>query len=126
MQAPIDSKKLQSAGLALVHEVTTVSSCTYTLVLPGACPNALQRHGDDIRRDVEGEIQPGRHSNLSIGPFPLDIAEARITKGELHLFVAIDRTLKFAWAGFHKAAALRRAPVHGGLTATVLTPSIPS
>ena len=59
----------------------------------------LQRHGISGLPDVEG----GRSSRKAfkrypIGFFHIDIAEVRTEEGKLYLFVAIDRTSKFAFA----------------------------
>ncbi len=39
-----------------------------------------------------------------IGYFHIDIAEVRTEQGKLYLFVAIDRTSKFAYAQLHEHA----------------------
>ena len=39
-----------------------------------------------------------------IGYFHIDIAEVRTEEGKFHLFVAIDRTSKFAFAQLHEKA----------------------
>ena len=44
-----------------------------------------------------------------IGYFHIDIAEVRTEEGKLHLFVAVDRTSKFAFAQLHEAANVRTA-----------------
>jgi hypothetical protein len=44
-----------------------------------------------------------------IGYFHIDIAEVRTEQGKLHLFVAIDRTSKFAFAQLHERATTRIA-----------------
>jgi transposase len=44
-----------------------------------------------------------------IGYFHIDIAEVRTGEGKLHLFVAIDRTSKFAYAELHKRADRKTA-----------------
>ena len=50
------------------------------------------------------------HSSVyPIGYFHLDIAEVRTEEGKLHLFVAIDRTSKFAFAQLHEAANVKSA-----------------
>jgi hypothetical protein len=52
-----------------------------------------------------------KHTLLApIGYFHIDIAEVRTAEGKLHLFVAVDRTSKFAFAQLHEAAnsTLRR------------------
>jgi transposase InsO family protein len=44
-----------------------------------------------------------------IGFFPIDIAEVHTEEGRLYLFVAIDRTSKFAFAQLHEKATRRIA-----------------
>ena len=59
----------------------------------------LQRHGISRLPDMEGD-KPNRQKfkRYPIGYFHIDIAELRINEGKLYLFVAIDRTSKFAAA----------------------------
>jgi hypothetical protein len=54
---------------------------------------------------VEGDKEPRRKfKTYPIGFFHVDIAEVQIAQGKLYLFVAIDRTSKFAVAQLvHKA-----------------------
>jgi IS30 family transposase len=48
---------------------------------------------------VEGDKEPRRKfKTYPIGFFHVDIAEVQTAQGKLHLFVAIDRTSKFAVA----------------------------
>ncbi len=58
----------------------------------------LQRHGIGRLPDVEGE-KPAKKTFKSypIGFFHIDIAEVQTAEGKLYLFVAIDRTSKFAF-----------------------------
>ncbi len=58
----------------------------------------LQRHGISWLPDVEG-AKPARKKFKScpIGYFHIDITEVQITEGKLYLYVAIDRTSKFAY-----------------------------
>jgi len=44
-----------------------------------------------------------------IGFFHIDIAEVRTEEGKLHLFVAIDRTAKFAFVELHEKATTKLA-----------------
>ena len=44
-----------------------------------------------------------------IGYFHIDIAEVRTEEGKQHLFVAVDRTSKFAFAQIHEAANVHTA-----------------
>ena len=65
----------------------------------------LQRHGIGRLPDVEGD-KPAKKKFKSypIGYFHIDIAEVRTEQGKLHLFVAIDRTSKFAFVELHEKA----------------------
>lgn len=55
--------------------------------------------------DVEGD-KPARKKFKSypIGYFHIDVAEVRTEQGKLHMFVAIDRTSKFAFVELHEKA----------------------
>jgi hypothetical protein len=44
-----------------------------------------------------------------IGYFHIDIAEVQTAEGKLYLFVAIDRTSKFAFTELHAKATTRTA-----------------
>jgi transposase InsO family protein len=59
----------------------------------------LQRHGISRLPDVEGD-KPAKKKfkSYSIGFFHIDIAEVQTAEGKRYLFVAIDRTSKFAFA----------------------------
>jgi transposase-like protein len=58
----------------------------------------LQRHGISRLPDVTGD-KPAKKKFKSypIGYFHIDIAEVQIAEGKLYLYVAIDRTSKFAF-----------------------------
>ena len=65
----------------------------------------FQRHEISRLPAIEGET--GRRKAFKrypIGYFHIDIAEVRTEEGKLHLFVAIDRTSKFAFAQLHEKA----------------------
>jgi hypothetical protein len=70
----------------------------------------LQRHGISRLPDLEGD-KPAKKKFKSypIGFFHIDIAEVRTGEGKLYLFVAIDRTLKFAVARLCEEATRRSA-----------------
>jgi transposase InsO family protein len=70
----------------------------------------LQRHGISQLPDVEGN-KPARSKfkTYPIGFFHIDIAEVRTEQGKLHLFVAIDRTSKFAFVELHEKATTKVA-----------------
>ncbi|MER9763818.1 helix-turn-helix domain-containing protein, partial [Mesorhizobium sp. M0138] len=65
----------------------------------------LQRHGIGRLPDVEGD-KPARKKFKAypIGYFHIDVAEVRTEQGKLHMFVAIDRTSKFAFVELHEKA----------------------
>lgn len=65
----------------------------------------LQRHGIGRLPDVEGD-KPAKKKFKSypIGYFHIDIAELRTEQGKLHMFVAVDRTSKFAFVELHEKA----------------------
>jgi len=65
----------------------------------------LQRHGISRLPNVEGS-RPAKKKfkTYPIGYFHIDIAEVRTAQGKLHLFVAIDRTSKFAFIELHEKA----------------------
>lgn len=55
--------------------------------------------------DVEGDKPAKRKfKSYPIGYFHIDIAEVRTEQGKLHMFVAIDRTSKFAFVELHEKA----------------------
>ena len=58
----------------------------------------LQRHGISRLPEVEGD-KPAKKKfkTYPIGYFHIDIAEVRTQEGKLYLYVAIDRTSKFAF-----------------------------
>src|SRR3712207_9193706 len=68
----------------------------------------LQRHGISRLPDTDGnKPQRSRFKRYPIGFFHIDIAEVRTEQGKLHLFVAIDRTSKFAFVELHEKATRR-------------------
>ncbi len=53
--------------------------------------------------DVEGDKpKKKKFKKYPIGYFHIDIAEVRTEEGKLYLFVAIDRTSKFAYVELHE------------------------
>ena len=70
----------------------------------------LERHGISRLPEVEGN-KPARKKFKSypIGYFHIDITEVRTEQGKLYLFVAIDRTSKFAYVQLHEKATRRVA-----------------
>jgi len=87
------------------HTLLPLDDCLYALqpTIPhltrSALHRCLQRHGISRLPDMEGD-KPKRQKfkRYPIGYFHIDIAELRTNEGKLYLFVAIDRTSKFAVA----------------------------
>lgn len=86
------------------HTLLPLDDCLYALqpTLPkltrSALHRCLQRSGISRLPEVEGERAPKRKFKpYPIGYFHIDIAEVQTAEGKLYLFVAIDRTSKFAF-----------------------------
>jgi transposase InsO family protein len=98
------------------HTLLPLDDCLYALqpTIPALTRSSLhrclQRHGISRLPGAGGE-GPGkkRFKAYPIGYFHLDIAEVRTEAGKLYLFVAIDRTSKFAFARLHEKATRRVA-----------------
>ena len=88
------------------HTLLPLDDCLYALqaTIPhltrSALHRCLQRHGISRLPEVDDGAKPGRRKFKSypIGYFHIDIAEVRTAEGKLYLFVAVDRTSKFAFA----------------------------
>ena len=83
------------------HTLLPLDDCLYALqpTLPHLTRSSLQRHGISRLPEIEGD-KPGKRTFkvYPTGFFHLNIAEVRTGEGKLHLFVAMDRTSKFAIA----------------------------
>jgi transposase InsO family protein len=87
------------------HTLLPLDDCLYALqpTIPrltrSALHRCLQRHGISRLPDMDGD-KPKRQKfkRYPIGYFHIDIAEVQTAEGKLYLFVAIDRTSKFAVA----------------------------
>jgi transposase-like protein len=98
------------------HTLPPLDDCLYALqptlsqLTRSALHCCLQRHGISRLPETDGE-KPAhkRFKAYPIGYFHIDIAEMRTEQGKLHLFVAIDRTSKFAFAQLHERATTRIA-----------------
>ncbi len=85
------------------HTLLPLDDCLYALqaTIPqltrSSLHRCLERHGISRLPDVEGD-KPKRKKfdTYPIGFFHIDLAEVRTAEGKLYLFVAIDRTSKFA------------------------------
>jgi transposase InsO family protein len=98
------------------HTLLPLDDCLYALqpTIPhltrSSLHRCLQRHGISRLPDTDGnKPQRSRFKRYPIGFFHIDIAEVRTEQGKLHLFVAIDRTSKFAFVELHEKATRRVA-----------------
>lgn len=114
-------KDPRSTVLSMEEEAVIVAFRRYTLLPLDDCLYALQptiphltrsslhrclqRHGISKLTDVDGD-KPARKKFKAypIGYFHIDVAEVRTEQGKLHMFVAIDRTSKFAFVELHEKA----------------------
>jgi transposase len=111
---PTGPREPRSTSLSVRHEAIVVAFRKHTLLPLDDCLYALQatiphltrsslhrclaRHGIGRLPDVDGDKPPKkRFKSYPIGFFHIDIAEVQTAQGKLHLFVAIDRTSKFAF-----------------------------
>ena len=124
--APMGPKTPRSSVLSLEEEAIIVAFRKHTLLPLDDCLYALQatiphltrsslhrclkRHGISRLPEIAGD-KPAKKpfKRYPIGYFHIDIAEVRTEEGKLYLFVAIDRTSKFAFAQLHKAANVKTA-----------------
>jgi hypothetical protein len=87
------------------HTLLLLDDCLYALqaTIPALSRSSLhrclERHGISRLPEMEGGSKPGRKKfeRYPIGYFHVDLAEVRTAEGKLYLFVAIDRTSKFAF-----------------------------
>ena len=98
------------------HTLLPLDDCLYALqaTLPhltrSSLHRCLQRHGISRLPEVDdGKGARRKFKSYPIGFFHIDIAEVRTAEGKLHLFVAIDRTTKFAFTELHAKATTRVA-----------------
>ncbi len=98
------------------HTLLPLDDCLYALqpTIPhltrSSLHRCLQRHGISRLPDTDGDKpRRAKFKRYPIGFFHIDIAEVRTEQGKLHLFVAIDRTSKFAFAQLHERATIRVA-----------------
>jgi transposase InsO family protein len=93
------------------HTLLPLDDCLYALqpsiprLTRSSLHRCLHRHGISRLPDLEGD-KPARKKFkvYPIGFFHMDIAEVRTSEGKLYLFVAIDRTSKFAVARLYDEA----------------------
>ncbi len=90
------------------HTLLPLDDCLYALQASIPCltrsslHRCLQRHGINRLPQITGEKSAKKKfAQYPIGYFHVDIAEVCTNEGRLYLFVAIDRTSKFAYAELH-------------------------
>lgn len=97
------------------HALLPLDDCLYALqaTVPHLTRSSLhrlfQRHGISRLPQAQGDKPKKRFKNYPIGYFHIDIAEVRSAEGKLYMFVAIDRTSKFAFVELHAKATRRIA-----------------
>ena len=98
------------------HTLLPLDDCLYALqaTIPhltrSSLHRCLQRHGISQLPKVDGEVSAKRKFKAyPIGYFHIDIAEVRTAEGKLYMFVAIDRTSKFAFVELHERATTQTA-----------------
>lgn len=106
-------KEVRSTVLSLEEEAAVVAFRKHTLLPLDDCLYALQpsiphltrsslhrcfqRHDISRLPTIKGDRPKKKFKTYPIGYFHIDIAEVRTKEGKLYLFVAIDRTSKFAF-----------------------------
>ena len=93
------------------HTLLSLDDCLYALqatqphLTRSALHRCLQRHGISRLPDTAGDKPQKKAFKPSpLGYFHIDIAAVRTEEGKLHVFVAITRTCKFAYAERHLEA----------------------
>ena len=95
------------------HSLLPLDDCLYSLqpaiqhLTRSSLHRCLQRHGISRLPDIEGDLPKKKFKAYPIGFFHIDIAEVRSGEGKLYLFVAIDRTSKFAAVRLYDEATRR-------------------
>ena len=134
--APMGPKQVRSTVLTIEEEAAIVAFRRYTLLPLDDCLFALkpsipkltrsclhrclQRHGiSRLPRDQDKKTR-STFKHYPIGYFHIDIAELSTGQGKSYLFVAIDRTSKFAYLQLHqRAGKLNAAEFLGKLITAV-------
>ena len=98
------------------HTLLALDDCLYALqpsiphLSRSSLHRCLQRYGISRLPDVDGDLPAKKKFKAyPIGFFHIDIAEVQTAEGRLYLFVAIDRTSKFAFVELHRKALRKTA-----------------
>src|SRR6266576_6862613 len=96
------------------HTLLPLDDCLYALqaTIPNLTRSSLhrclKRHGISRLPEIAGDkVSKKPFKRYPIGYFHIDIAGVRTEEGKLYLFVAVDRTSKFAFAQLHEAATVK-------------------
>jgi len=123
---PMGPKSPRSSVLSRGEEAVCVAFRKHTLLALDDCLYALQasiphltrsslhrlfrRHDISRLPDLKSEAEPKKKfKSYPIGYFHIDIAEVRTEDGKLYMFVAIDRTSKFAFVELYEKAGKMNA-----------------
>ncbi|GJD81666.1 IS481 family transposase [Methylobacterium gregans] len=98
------------------HTLLPLDDCLYGLqptivhLTRSSLHRCLQRHGISRLPEIEGDKpEKKRFKQYPIGYFHIDIAQVSTEEGKLYLFVAIDRTSKFAFVRLVESAGKMEA-----------------
>ncbi len=98
------------------HTLLPLDDCLYALqatvphLTRSSLHRCLKRHGISRLPEIAGDKTSKKlFKRYPIGYFHIDIAEVRTGEGKLYLFVAIDRTSKFAFAQLRPTANVKTA-----------------
>ncbi len=99
------------------HTLLPLDDCLYALqaTIPQLTRSALhrcfQRHGISRVPELDGApaAKKKKFKKYPIGYFHIDLTEVRTAEGKLYLFVAVDRTSKFAFAQLVERANVETA-----------------
>jgi hypothetical protein len=103
--ADVPTRPKTPTVLTTEEEAVIVAFRRYTLLPRSSLHRCLQRHGRGRLPEVEGE-KPAKtkFKSYPIGFFHIAIAEVQTPEGKLYMFVAVDRTSKFAFVELHREA----------------------
>ena len=98
------------------HTLLPLDDCLYALqptithLTRSSLHRCLQRHGISRLPQIEGDKPVHKAFKVyPIGYFHIDIAEVHSADGKLYLFVAIDRTSKYAFVRLEESATVQTA-----------------
>jgi transposase InsO family protein len=98
-------RRLQAPCAVAARRLPLRASADNPRLTRSSLHRCLQRHGIGRLPDIEGDKEPKtRFKSYPIGFFHIDIAEVQTAEGKLYLFVAIDRTSKFAFVQLVESA----------------------